>query len=57
LPIEIYVFANTTEWALYEDIQAEIFDHIFAALNQFDLKIFQYPTSYDVKSLLNYNIH
>lgn len=51
LPIEIYVFANTTEWALYEDIQAEIFDHLFAAVNQFDLKIFQQPTSYDVKSL------
>jgi miniconductance mechanosensitive channel len=54
LPIEIYVFANKTEWAIYEDIQAEIFDHIFAAINQFDLKIFQYPTSYDVKSLPNY---
>ncbi len=51
LPIEIYVFANKTEWSVYEDIQAEIFDHIFAAISQFDLKIFQHPTSYDVKSL------
>ncbi len=53
LPIEIYVFAGTTEWALYEDIQAEIFDHIFAAINEFDLKMFQQPTSYDVKGLKN----
>jgi miniconductance mechanosensitive channel len=53
LPIEIYVFANTTEWGLYEDIQAEIFDHIFASINEFDLRVFQYPTSYDVKSLRN----
>jgi len=51
LPIEIYLFANTTQWVPYEDIQAEIFDHIFAVVNQFDLKIFQHPTSNDVKSL------
>jgi miniconductance mechanosensitive channel len=51
LPIEIYVFAGTIEWSLYEDIQAEIFDHIFAAINEFDLKIFQHPTSYDIKGL------
>jgi miniconductance mechanosensitive channel len=51
LPIEIYVFANTTEWGPYEDIQAEIFDHIFAVTNQFDLKVFQHPTSDDVKGL------
>lgn len=51
LPIEIYLFANTTQWVPYEDIQAEIFDHIFAVINQFDLKIFQHPTSNDVKSL------
>lgn len=54
LPIEIYVFANKTEWAVYEDIQAEIFDHIFAAIGHFDLKIFQHPTSYDVKHLQSY---
>ncbi len=51
LPIEIYLFANTTSWVPYEDIQAEIFDHIFAVINQFDLKIFQYPTSNDMKNL------
>ncbi len=28
IPIEIYVFANTTEWAKYEEIQASIFDHV-----------------------------
>lgn len=51
LPIEIYIFANTTEWVPYEDIQAEIIDHIFAVVNQFDLKVFQHPTSNDVKNL------
>lgn len=44
LPIEIYIFAATTEWIEYEGIQSDIFDHIFAVIHLFDLKIFQYPT-------------
>lgn len=50
LPIEIYVFANTTEWVKYENIQADIFDHILAVVPQFDLRIFQNPTGNDFKS-------
>jgi len=45
LPIEIYVFTKTTAWAEYENIQADIFDHIMAVIPEFDLKIFQYPTN------------
>ncbi len=51
LPIEIYIFANTTQWVKYEDIQADIFDHIMAVVPQFELKVFQNPTSYDFKEL------
>jgi len=51
LPIEIYIFATTTEWVKYEDIQSDIFDHIMAVVPQFELKIFQNPTSYDFKEL------
>ncbi|WKZ70273.1 MAG: mechanosensitive ion channel [Melioribacteraceae bacterium] len=51
LPIEIYVFATTTKWAEYEDIQSDIFDHIFAVVPQFELRIFQNPTGNDFKSL------
>lgn len=51
LPIQIYVFATTTAWVEYEDIQSDIFDHIFAIVPQFDLRIFQNPTGYDFKSL------
>ncbi|KUG26740.1 small-conductance mechanosensitive channel [hydrocarbon metagenome] len=53
LPIEIYVFATTTKWGEYEDIQSDIFDHIFAVVPQFDLRIFQNPTGNDFKSLAN----
>ena len=51
LPIEIYVFANTTDWVKYEDIQADIFDHILSVVPEFDLKVFQNPTGSDFKRL------
>jgi len=47
LPVELYIFAKTTEWAAYESIQAEIFDHILAAASYFDLRVFQEPTGLD----------
>lgn len=52
LPIQIYVFSNDQNWARYEAIQADIFDHLIAALPQFDLRIFQQPSGYDFKKLL-----
>lgn len=51
LPIEIYVFSNTTEWNVYENIQSDIFDHILAVVNQFDLAIFQNPSGRDFHSI------
>ena len=45
LPIEVYVFTKTTAWGDYENIQADIFDHILAAVPQFDLKVYQYPSN------------
>lgn len=47
LPIEIYAFINKTDWEEYEAIQADIFDHIFAVVPEFDLRIYQEPSSYD----------
>ncbi len=47
LPIEVYVFTKTTRWNEYERIQAEIFDHLLAALGFFDLRVFQEPSGYD----------
>ena len=49
LPIEIYVFTSDQRWAHYEDIQADIFDHIYAVLPQFDLRPFQNPTGGDIE--------
>lgn len=49
LPLEIYCFANTTVWAVYEGIQSDIFDHLFAILPEFDLRVFQNPTGGDFR--------
>lgn len=51
IPLEIYAFTKTTEWAVYEGIQSDIFDHIFAVLPEFGLRVHQSPTGYDVRSL------
>lgn len=52
IPIEIYVFANTTDWIKYEQTQSDIFDHIFAAVSEFELNIFQNPTGKDFRGFV-----
>lgn len=47
LPLEIYVFSSDQRWAFYEGIQSDIFDHIFAIIPEFDLKLYQSPTGQD----------
>lgn len=51
LPIEIYCFTNTVVWAEYEGIQADIFDHVFAVVDEFGLRIHQTPTGNDIRAL------
>ena len=51
LPLEIYIFSNTTVWEQYEAIQANIFDHLLAVVPDFKLKVFQQPTG-DFSSLV-----
>ncbi|WP_434643509.1 mechanosensitive ion channel family protein [Klebsiella sp. I138] len=55
LPIEIYCFTSTVVWAEYESIQADIFDHIFAVVDEFGLRIHQSPTGNDIRSLAGSN--
>jgi len=51
LPIEIYVFSSDKVWANYEAIQADIFDHILAALPEFGLRVYQQPSGTDFSNL------
>ena len=48
IPLELYFFTNTTVWADYEAIQADIFDYILAILPQFDLRVYQLPSGRDL---------
>ena len=49
LPLEIYCFTNTTAWAQYEDIQSDIFDHLFSIMPDFGLHPFQEPGGADAQ--------
>ena len=51
IPIELYFFSADTRWVQYEHLQAEVFDHVLAVLNTFDLKVFQSPTGSDLLGL------
>ena len=51
LPIQIYVFSREQRWAQYEAIQADIFDHVLAAVPMFDLRVYQAPSGFDVANL------
>lgn len=43
VPIELYCFTTTTAWGEYEDVQADIFDHLLAIIPEFGLRLFQHP--------------
>ncbi len=47
LPLELYFFSDGTAWIPYEQLQAEVFEHVFAMLPTFGLRIFQSPMGID----------
>ena len=48
LPLEIYVFVKDTRWAVFENVQSDIFDHLLAILPEFGLRVYQSPSGWDV---------
>lgn len=55
LPVELYMFTNTIIWAEYENIMADIFDHVLAAVDYFHLEVFELPSSDDVRHFIQNN--
>ena len=53
LPLELYFFSDGTAWIPYEKLQAEVFEHVFAMLPTFGLRIFQSPMGIDFTGNLN----
>ena len=51
IPIEVSCFTATTEWAVYEGIMSDIFDHLYAATRHFDLALYQKPTGADMRAI------
>ncbi len=55
LPLEVYTFVNSTQWVVYEHVQAEIFDHLLAILPEFGLRHYQRPSGWDFMHMLDGN--
>lgn len=53
VPIQVYCFTKTTEWAAYENLQSDIFDHLYAAAPEFGLEIFQHPSGGDFNNIVS----
>jgi len=51
IPIQLYAFAGETSWVPYENIQSDIFDHVYSIVGHFGLRIHEAPTGYDVRQL------
>lgn len=51
LPLEVYAFSMNKKWKVYENIMADIFDHILSVVPYFDLQIFESPAGSDFKQL------
>ncbi|TVQ38608.1 MAG: mechanosensitive ion channel family protein [Spirochaetaceae bacterium] len=51
IPIEVFVFSADQRWPNYEGIQADIFDHLLAVIPEFDLRVYQEPSGYELDAI------
>ena len=51
LPLQVYAYSAKNEFVSYEQIQSEIFEHLYAILNEFGLRVYQQPTGDDILGL------
>jgi miniconductance mechanosensitive channel len=49
VPLEIYCFTKSVAWVEHEAAQSDIFDHLFAIVSEFGLRVFQHPSGEDVR--------
>lgn len=49
-PMQIYFFSNDTVWVNYEDIQARVFEYLYAIAPEFGINIFQLPSGEDIQN-------
>lgn len=51
IPIELYFFSTVKDWVPYEEVQADVFDHLLAIIPEFGLRVFQNPSGHDFRLL------
>lgn len=49
LPMELYFFSSAKTWIPYEEVQADVFDHVLATIPEFGLRVFQSPSGMDLQ--------
>lgn len=55
LPLELYFFTADTQWVAHEKVQASVFEHVFAMLPMFGLRVFQSPAGTDLQEVVKSN--
>ncbi len=51
IPMELYFFSAIKDWVPYENVQSDVFDHVLAIIPEFDLRVFQSPSGYDMQEM------
>lgn len=51
LPLQLYFFTTSTAWRDFEQVQSDIFDHVYAIVNEFGLRMYQAPAGSDFSRL------
>jgi len=46
IPFEVFAFTTAVDLVLYENIQSDVFDHIYAIIPAFGLRLYQRPSGY-----------
>lgn len=50
LPIELYFFSSDVNWVPYENLQSEVMSHIIALAPIFGVRLYQAPSSLDLRN-------
>ncbi|ANS86187.1 mechanosensitive ion channel family protein [Vibrio scophthalmi] len=51
IPLQVYAFSNNVDWAVYEGVQADLFDHIYSIMPMFGLRPYQALGSNDALNI------
>ena len=50
IPLNIYCYINTTDWAAFEAVQSEILEHVVLMAPQFGLSVYNSVAGVDLRN-------